>query len=300
MKKNLGLKILSLIVAILLSIYVNGRLQNSVISFIVPIEVKNLPEEKIILHPKTLQAKVTLRGPSYLVTKLATNPTALKVNIPKNIRGNTVEVPLATNELELPPTVKVDGIDPAKLTLKLDERVEQVVKLKVPTIGEISKSLELESLTTEPKVVKVSGPQTLLMDLTSLETTPIDLREVKEKSTQDVVVLVPNEFTKLETEKAIVTIDVITKRAERQFPKLPIEIRAKTGGSYLAKPSIATIDVAGPLELIDGLKETDLIPFVRIESDFKGTKEFKLQVETREEVNIISSHPESLKVTRKK
>ena len=299
MRKNLSLKLLSLIVAVLLSIYVNGRLQNSVISFIVPIEVKNLPEEKIILHPTNLQAKITLRGPSYLVSKLATNPTALKVNIPQNTKGNAVEVPLVTNELELPPTVKVDGIDPAKLTLKLDDRVEQLIKLKVPSIGEISKSLELKSLTTEPKVIKVSGPQTLLIDLTSLETTPIDLREVKEKSTQEVIVLVPNEFTKLETEKVLVTIDVATKRAERQFEKLPIEIRAKTG-SYSAKPNQATIDVAGPLELIDGLRESDLIPFVRIEKDFAGTQEFELQVEKTEGVSIISSKPTSLKVTRKK
>ncbi|MCB0318381.1 MAG: hypothetical protein KDD56_06455 [Bdellovibrionales bacterium] len=297
MRKNLSLKLLSLLTACLLAYYVNGRLQNSVISFILPIEIKNLPDDKIILQPTNLQARVTLRGPSYLVSKIATNPSALKVNLPKGINVNALEVPINTNELELPPSVKIDGIEPAKLVLRLDDKVEQVIKVRVSTFGEVSKSLELKSIISDPKTIKTTGPQTLLMNLPYLETAPIDLRDISETSTIDAVVLLPNEFTKLGRQKISVTVNVAVKKAEREFTDLPIEIRA-VSGAYKANLKTASVQLSGPLELIDSLSEANIIPYVRIEKDFSGTQQHSLQVDKLEGVDVLNINTKTINVTR--
>ena len=77
-KDNLLLKLVSLLAAILLAYSVHSDRNTSVLSFNVPIEIKNPPDDKVLVKPTRRLAQVTVRGPSFLVGPLVSSPPPLK------------------------------------------------------------------------------------------------------------------------------------------------------------------------------------------------------------------------------
>ena len=83
--KNGVLFIISAAISLHLLLFVNSQRNNSQRVLVMPVEIQNLPRDKVILLPTLRQIEVTIQGPEFIVTKAAAGAHSVKVDLPAHV-----------------------------------------------------------------------------------------------------------------------------------------------------------------------------------------------------------------------
>jgi len=293
--KNLGIKLWSLIIALALFSFVNSQSHRGVMTLIVPVEVRNLPPEKVVLIPNLNQIQVTVRGPSYLLSGLAASPPSYIIRMPADV-GNRHFVSLQANALAIPPTVEVLSIEPPEIEYVLDDLAHKQLRVIVPRIGNLHKDLEMISMEVSPTTISVRGPSTEVQNLETIETAAVDLRDVTESSTKQLAIRVPGRFLRSDQSFVEVRIEVKTVEQERTFRDVPIRLVNKVDESASLDPERVMIEVSGPRSVIEDLSSTDLQPYVDFSNGVDQAGRLPVQVRLPERVSLIVVEPQTVGV----
>jgi len=296
--KNLGLKAFSLLIALLLFVFVRGQSNSAQMSFIAPVEIQNLPSEKVILLPTLRQAQVTVRGPAFLVSQVSAAAPSFRVKLPPLVE-NRFEAALIPDTLALPPGVEVVGIEPPKIELLLDRRASKAVPVEVPRIGSVNDNLQLVRFEVQPPEVLVSGPETEVKEVRAIETAPVDLRDIKQDTMLELLLRPSWQHTKLVKDSSVVvTIKVTVVSVEKKFSGLPIDIRSREGRQYEISPKRVTVEVSGPRELVLQLSASQIVPYVRLDSLVDGNRAAMVSIDLPESVSLVAIDPEKVEVRK--
>src|SRR5262245_48718046 len=120
--KNLGLKAVSIVIAFSLAWYVHSESNSAVRTFVAQIEIRNVPPGTIIVAPQNASAQVTVKGPSFIVSKIPNAPPVFSVSLPDAVE-NRFRTALDPNTLPLPPYVEVLTIEPPDFEFVLEKLV---------------------------------------------------------------------------------------------------------------------------------------------------------------------------------
>ncbi|MCB0320866.1 MAG: hypothetical protein KDD60_08055 [Bdellovibrionales bacterium] len=302
--KNLGLKIWSVVIAFSLAYFVHGQSNRSIRSLIVPVELRNLPSNTVVLLPNAPQAQVTIRGPSYILTEIAKDPLSFTVRVPEGA-GFRYKTALQSNMIGLPPSVEVLSIEPAEIEFVLDTLVEKSLKVEVPRIGNLRDDLRLGKLTISPPTVVATGPRTDLQSLETVETEQLDLRSISASEVKIMPIAPPGKFTKLAPDKVSVSVEVNLITREKQFRDIPVVVSGDNlSQQYSVTPSKTSLHVIGPRALVQRLTKDDIMAEVQLEKDMEAgsdTSSLPVQIKFPEGVTgieILSLQPEKVRVTK--
>jgi len=290
--KNWGLKLASLFIALLLFSFVHSETHLTEISFFAPVEISNIPKDKTIIWPNNRQAQITVSGPSFVVARVAASPPTFKVRIPPDVGNRHVAI-LQPGTLGLPPSVQLKNISPPELELIFDRVVTKSVPVEIPQIGSLEENLRLDQLEIEPSDVVLTGPETEVEGVTSIQGYPIDLRDLTESTTKVVPVRVPGRLTESSIGEVEVKISISSVEIYKEFSGLPIEIRATSAGSYIVEPQKVDIRVRGSRSLVQNLKAENFIPFVRVQDEQNSVS---VSVEMPRGVSLVETKPEKVKI----
>jgi YbbR domain-containing protein len=299
MTRNLSLKAVSLLIAVLLTYAVNSASNSSVVSLVVPIEVQNTPEDKILVRPSKRAVQVTIKGPSFLVGPIASSPPTLRVKLPA-LDEDRFLVNLKVSDLALPPTVDVLSVDPPEMEFVFETVERREVKVEVPRVGQLAKELTLEKIDIEPKMVLVKGPRSELRHLRALETEPIDLGEIEGNRSITVRVRPPSSQVSVATSSVTASVVVEAVPRERMLDARPVELRASPElPSIKLEPSEVSIVVAGNREAIAQLSPTAVIPYVRPKAPISAESEVvEVSVELPPGIRLVKVEPKAVKLRR--
>ena len=290
--KNIGLKILSLVIAVALYFIVYGQSNRTELTLTLPIEFKNLPQDKIILIPTNRQAQVTIRGPSHQISAVATSSQVFSINLPSNI-SNNYEVPLSANYLKLAFSVQAININPSKFELVLDDLISKTVNVEIPTIGRLNSNYKLVSLLVEDKNVQIRGPSIEVNKVETIETLPLDLRNISESGTRDLGLRVSGSFTKPLQETVKVKYEILSISIDKNYKAVPIEIRSSLSDSLSLSKQFVEIDLVGPKIKLDNFTPQ---PYIRINDPIESERLIDVNLDLPEEVSIKSINPKKIKV----
>lgn len=296
--KNLGLKSLSLMIAILLAYFVNSESNTSVFSFVVPVEIANLPESKIVLLPSLRQAQVSVRGPSFLVSRIAASPPVFKIEIPPDA-GNRFEVALQHDLLALPSALDILSIEPSSMEFVFDNLIKKRVRVDVPQLGGPDAGMQITQILATPAEVELSGPQTEISEVSYVETSPFDVRDLRASERRVLKLRPPGKYSQVDPKEVEVVVGVVSKMSTRLFERLTVEVRAAGGGAYALAPSfLDLLEVSGAQDAVSVLKPEQVVPYVKITSAEEVNKTVKVSVELPEGITIVRLQPDSLKVVQ--
>lgn len=295
--KDIGLKLFSLGIAVALYLFAHSQLNISVLSLVVPIEARNLPEGKVILLPTVKQAQVTIKGPSFLVREVAISPPAFTVDLPDELEANSYSVGLSAVDLSLPRSIDVMSVNPAEIEFIFDEIVTKKVPVETPTIGTIDPNLKMGSILLSPAQVEIKGAATEIRTIDSVKSEPLDLRTVTENSKKELKLRIPGQFSTTSADTVVADIQVISLTVERRFPDLAVEVRSRNGNNYQLDPERITLEVSGPKTTIEAIDPEKLIPFVRLEEDDSVSEtQLGVSIDLPENVEIVQIVPEKVKL----
>jgi YbbR-like protein len=293
--KNIFLQLFSIAVAVLLWYFVNSESNLALVGFSASIEVKDLPQSQVITAQSHRQAQITVKGPSFLVSKLSATPPLVRVRLPKELQGRYL-APLLKSEIDLPPSVQIVSIEPAEVKFSFDKLATKRVAVVVPRIGALGESYIVHDVEIAPSEVQLTGPESELASITSIETYPLDLRSIKEDFSRNLNIRLPGPHLDSNITQVTVDVDIDLVILERKFIGIPIEIRSESPNKDLTiQPNTITVDVNGPRELVKSLQSSNIRAFVNLDSQ-SDNKTLALEVEVPKGAHVTKLDPAEVKL----
>lgn len=169
---NLGLKLLSLFLAVFLWAVVLGE-QKVDVTVNIPLEF-NLPKNLVLVNEPPDSLEVHLRGPKTLVTSLASREVVLD-SIPSKFVEGENSIAITRDVIRAPRGIEVVEVSPHRIRVALEAVVEREVEVRPRLEGAPGEGFVVKTVTSSPARVKLQGPRSELRRLTQVPTLPIRL-----------------------------------------------------------------------------------------------------------------------------
>lgn len=263
--QNLGLKVLSLVLALGLMAYQRsseGEEQRTV-----PVDVIfRLPpagarrQLMTVVPPNSVH--VTVRGSNRALDQLTSaGIPAVEVDLR---RGDAHQIVFEPGMLAVPPGVQVNIIDPATIDLEWQNVVERSVPIQASTTGRVADGYTVQSVKVDPTSIAVRGPASLVDVMQFVRVAAFDVSGKTEGIYRHPLALdEPGQGIQyLSSASATVTVTVGRQLLQRRFTRRVVSVvgppRAKT------EPKNVDVSVTGPPEVINSLRDEMIVPRVDV------------------------------------
>jgi YbbR domain-containing protein len=287
---NWGLKLISLIFAILLWYFVVGedKIDTTVD---IPVEIVNLPKELVIANQYKKQLEATISAPRSLIYGISRQGVSRTINLAKATPG-TIVIRNDPETIGFPRGITVSRIQPPHITLVIDELVEKQLPVQARTTGAPASGYDLSGVVFEPPLIKVSGPRAVVGGEKLLITTPINISDLKEST----IIQIPLELRPKLLElmgETVVTAKVMIREKTREQTIRDVPVRHSGDGSLrkvVIEPEMISVRALLPVsskgnqtELVEASVATEGLP--------AGTHKLPVKITASEQIKIIETFP---------
>ncbi len=208
---NIGLKILSLCIAVLLWMAI-AREPRPEVALTVPIEFHNAPENLEISSEAIPQVQVRARGPAGVVHSLGTADVHAVIDLATATPGEHT-YDLAVSRIRVPQDVEVLQVIPSQFRISFDNRASKKVEVHPRVIGVTAPGFRLEDVKVDPDSVIINGPEKRVIAIDSVITDPVDASGVMGHATFNTHIYVSDPLVRLSgNSTARVTVVTDTRR----------------------------------------------------------------------------------------
>jgi YbbR domain-containing protein len=295
---NIGLKIVSLLFAIFLWLYVTAQVGERQ-TFRVPLELANVPESLTVVRDLPKDIVITMRSSRSELLKLRLMSSVKATVDLSEARAGRLMIALTPGNLNLPSGFRAEDVTiekPKSLTLELERVVSESVSVTPVLRGLLPKGMILvgEPSVTPDRVV-VRGPASEMRGVTSVETEPIELRGRPGKFSREVR-LRGLDGRSVVPDKVLVDVEV-AKRAVRTIPGIPPTIlQGEEGLAVECSPATAALTVEGPEDLVAKLVPDDVSIILSIPPGTRGTTRIRPEVIVPQGIDSFSLDVSSFEV----
>ncbi len=204
---NAGLKVLSLIIAVLLWLAIS-REPRAEVTLTVPIEFHNSPENLEINSENIQQVQVRASGPVGAVHSVSAADVHAYVSLDSATPGeHTYDL-----HVRVPRDVEVVQVIPSQFRISFDNRATKKVDVRPRVIGTIAPGFRMQDVTVDPATVVIVGPEKRVNTIDALITDPVDASGVMGHATFNTHVYVSDPLVRLQgSSTARVTVTTETR-----------------------------------------------------------------------------------------
>lgn len=265
--ENLGLKAISLAVALGLAAYTRGQLDRTqrTIPVGVVLRLPQDPQRRELMTPMPANVDVTVVGTTRSIDRLiqtGISPVELDLR-----DGRSESVAFERSLLSLPPDVELKFVDPPSINLEWQDVVERTIPIQASRAGSTAKGYEVKGvIEVDPKEIAVKGPSSLVEVLQFARLAAFDVTGLTEGVYRRRLAIddPPTRVRYLGPKSATVTVVIARRQTEVKFDRRAVEIvglpRAR------AIPTQVDVTVTGPPEVVAALRADQIVPRVDIAS----------------------------------
>ncbi len=293
---NIGLKIVSVFIAVLLWFVVAGE-QPAERGLRVPIELQNLPATIEVVDLPVETVDVRVRGPSGTLSRLAAGDMVAVLDLQAARPGQRL-FHLTPDQIRTPFGVEVAQVNPPTVALRFETAATRAVPVAPAVIGEVAKGFVIRDITAVPATVEVIGPQSAIQRLSEALTEPVSVEGAKTSVREAVTVgaASPNVRLKI-AQRAIVTVDVVPAPTEQTLDRVPVRVRNVASGLMSrAIPSVVTVRVRGSREAVDRLRGDAVTVFVDVAGLGPGLYELALRTDRTTTFGVAGMEPSVVQI----
>lgn len=279
--RNLTAKILAVILAIILWLYVMNE-QNPPVeaTFTVPLEVRNVMSGLVVEDaPDTVRVKV--RGPRSIIAGVMTKDLKSYIDLRGLGEGqHNVRVAAA-----IPSSLNLVEVSPDKVTVRLDTSISRQVPVEVRLTGSAAAGVAVGKVTARPEQITIEGPKSAVNAVERVVAI-VDLSGRQADFTVDVPLKLLNQSGKevqgltVYSNKATVTATLVKGPSKKTVDVKPIIYGELASGVQLARITTEPAKV----EITGDSREIEKIDFIYTEPvnlagiNRETTREAKLQL----------------------
>lgn len=179
--KNLGFKIVSLVIAVMLWWGVGRDREPIEVPLTVPLEFQNAPAHLDINSNYPFEARITVRGPERLLDDL----TPAQVHAVLDLQGagpGERTFDLTRRDIRVPRDVQVVQVVPSQFHISFDRNEVRSVPVQPRVIGTLLSGYGITEVAADPSTVNIIGPQRRVQAVQSAITDPVDATGVVGKA----------------------------------------------------------------------------------------------------------------------
>ena len=293
-QQNLGLRIISLLLAVGLWIFVNAGQHSSVAPFNIPVSYRGLPPGFVITNQHPDFVKIQLSGPQTLLSLVDPGRLTLRLDL-SGVGVGQASFKIGLDSFNVPRGTAVTSISPSQIVLDLDKIVERSLPIHGLTNGTPADGYRIRSIELVPASAQVRAPSKAFANLEAVDTEPVDVNGLTTE-TAHVAGLVPGSgVLRIEPAEVMVKIGVVPIIAVKDYHGIPVTVRNTEYQTKLQPPRINVTLRGAKREL--GKLELNGAVFVDGDGMKPGSYDSPVQVQLAQGVELLHLWPDKVKIT---
>ena len=265
---NLGLKLLSLILALTVFLLVNSD-RDREITLHVGVSY-TLPEDKVLVSERLPEVRVTVRGPWRLLRRFDEREVD-RVNLDLT-RASGGDVPITTDMVRVPSGLSVVSISPRSFRAAFEKRADKTVPVTVAASGRPLHGYTVGTVTVTPATTVVRGAQGVIA-----ATSAVRGRDVRVDGHSDSfeieTELLPPEGVEVEPgNRAMVRVEIKEELVTRKLGPLVVELKGEGVDltRFATKPAQVEVTLTGALLAVEHAIAGGIHPQVKVTAGAAG------------------------------
>lgn len=251
-RDNLMLKLVCLICALALVGYQRSLEEKRTRTVAFQLDAQLPPDNKnrelMTTLPPTI--KLTLEGSTRSLDRLVGNTTSVALDLRE---GTREQVRFTAKDFDVPPDVKIRGIEPERINLEWQDIVTRSIPVQSSVTGTVAEGFEVAGLQVEPTDVRLTGPANLVQVTQFVRVAPFDVTGLSEGDYRRLLALdpPPERTNYVGTSSAAVSVKIRRRVVSQVFADVPVEVVGLTGARAL--PAFVVVTVNGPPDVVRGV-----------------------------------------------
>jgi YbbR-like protein len=292
--RNVGLKLLSLLIAFGLWSFVNFGERDTEESLKVPLELRNIPAHLMITSPRIDFIDLRVTGPRTLLGRIDRNRLSMGLDL-GGVRAGPAVFRVGAESLNLPRGVKVVRLNPAQVTLELERVAHKSVPVHLRLVGKPPPELQVADTKVSPETVQVMGPASDVEEVHAANTEALDISKATAGTIERELPLDSlGDYLAFSASRIAAQVRIEEVSTTREFKRVPIEVKNTTAG-FRVVPDTVRLTLRGPKRLLNGFELSAGVVSVDAASD-GGDRMVKPSVELPTGVELVAIDPPQVKL----
>lgn len=294
---NLSLKILSLLFAVSLWLFVNLK-ATAERTLQVPVTWENQPDFLRITNTVGDSCRVRVSGPRRILSHL--DPA----RFPVELDLSDAQVGLSSYQINekmvhMPPGVTATVLPPDTIQFKFELVVKRTVDVKPRLLGSPPEGYVLKAVEVKPERVEIVGAQSEVQGVFEISTQPIDVRDLREDRVERVPVAVHGAHVWVEGDNAEVEVHLLVEQRplERLLRNLPVRVENATGKVRVIPPRV-DVRLRGMAAQVERIRPDQLTVYVSLPENGGDGGLLPVAFRISQEGVLAESRPAEVRVER--
>jgi YbbR domain-containing protein len=291
---NLGLKFLSMVLAITVFLLVNTD-RDREISARIGVSY-TLPDDKVLVSERLDEVRISIKGPWQRLRRFDERELE-RINIDLR-RAQAGEVYITPDMITLPSGLRVTSISPRTVRVAFDRRVEKLVEISPQLVGRPLHGYVVSEVKPMPATVKVRGAERALKSLTSVRTTEVSVDGRAEAFATEAKLLTPDDVEPAGSGEVLVQIQIEEELVTRKLPGEPVRVVGEgvDPARWQVTPGQVDIVLTGTLLAVEKAKAA-LVPVVKPSANDTRPREVAVSIEGLPPGIGVKISPERVKIS---
>lgn len=294
--RHLGLKLLSLGLAVLLWIVVSGE-ETVERGLRVPLELQQFPSGLELQGEPPSNVDVRVRGASGTLGRLSPGDVVAVLDL-RGARLGRRLFHLTSDQVRVPSGVDVVQVSPATVALVFENSATREVPVAPAIDGKPAPGYVVGRIAAEPKTVEIVGPESSVNRATEVLTEPVSVAGAQAPVVETVSIGLVDPALRLKTTRAAtVTVQIVPAPLERTIHNVPVHLRNLPPRlSAQSVPSAVTVELRGGRSALGQVTVDDVTSFVDLAGLGSGEYMLTVRVDAPPDVGVVRVEPPTVQV----
>ncbi len=266
MLDNVGLKFLSMVLAVTVFLLVNTD-KDREITARVGVSY-TLPEDKVLVSERLDEVRVTIKGAWRRLRKFDEREVD-RLNLDLR-HASSGEITISADMIHLPSGLAVASVNPRSVRIAFDKRIEKVVEVTPAITGRPQHGYVVAEVKPAPATVKLHGAEGTLVALSAIRTREISLEGRTDSFTAETEIVPPEGVEVAGNAEVAVQIHVDEELVTRKLPGLTVVASGDGDVSrWKITPPQVDVSLTGALLAVEKAR-SQLVPVVKLTPDPKA------------------------------
>jgi YbbR domain-containing protein len=289
--RHVGLKLISLVVALLLWLAVSGE-ETVERGLRVPLELQQLPAGVEMTGDVPTTVDVRVRGGSSTLSRVLAGDVVAILDLRSARPGRRV-FPLTADQVRVPFGVDVAQIMPSAIAIVFEGTASRQVPIVPAVDGRPAPGFVVGLMVAEPAMVEVVGPESAVKRATEAVTEPVSVSNARDRVRETVTLGVLDPSLRLQsTRSAVVTVQIVPGPVERTLRARPVHLRnVPPSLAGQAEPTAVDVTLRGSREALSRFESDEVVAYVDLAGLGAGEYQLNVHADASREVGVIRIEP---------
>jgi YbbR domain-containing protein len=262
------------------------------IAIAIPVRFEHISDDLIALRDAPPVFEARLQGPSKMLRDIKNSGLAYEVDLSAAEPGPLV-VKISPEGINVPPRISVLQIDPSSFTVTIDKRMEKVVPIVPDLIKDPAPGYVISRVVANPSLVLLTGPVSVLEEMSAVRTTPVDVGALTETIKKRVALNLNHDPHVQAVGDNLVEVEIVLEQKMIE-KRLDMPVHA-TGGNfkYVITPDRIELCLKGPVNTLKKLpQENGIQVYVDIAGLKPGTYVRPAVIKSPLDTTLVKANPE--------